>query len=137
MVVAIIIGQPLSMTSCSDLPKQNSQVLLPIASNKGQTISYVVLTGAGQATCYELMALWGLTIALCILLAASAITAGFLYLGKRRAQADFTPDNESEIEMSRSKGSFSHSPSPPMSPAFGGEPAMPAGAFGHPQQHAY
>ncbi|KAB5549625.1 hypothetical protein GE09DRAFT_1241285 [Coniochaeta sp. 2T2.1] len=108
MVIAIVLGQPLSLTTCSDLPSNStSHVALPISSLPGKPVSYVVFSGgAGQTTCYELMAVWGLVIALCCLFAISAIAAGFLFLGKRRGK------------RSGSQGSYlgSDDGSPPMSP---------------------
>ncbi|KAB5578724.1 hypothetical protein GE09DRAFT_1052700 [Coniochaeta sp. 2T2.1] len=96
MVIAIVVGQPLSLTTCSDLPSNStSHVALPISSLPGKPVSYVVFSGgAGQTTCYELMAVWGLVIALCCLFAISAIAAGFLFLGKRRATAYLRNDHQ-------------------------------------------
>ncbi|OIW23913.1 hypothetical protein CONLIGDRAFT_114947 [Coniochaeta ligniaria NRRL 30616] len=129
IVFAVIIGQPLSLTTCSDLPATASHVALPISTLPGQPVSYVVFSGAGQTTCYELMAVWGLMIALCVLFAMSAVSAGFLFLGKRRSGAAVGsgtggppgrgtfpggggyPMNDSQIEMAGGKGSFSRSPS--------------------------
>jgi hypothetical protein len=140
-VVAIILGQPLSITTCSDLPNEPGRVLLPLVAPTGQGVSYVVFSGAaGQTTCYELMAVWGLVIALCILFAISAISAGFLYLGKRRAAGSISARrfqmNESQIEMAPPKRSFSQSSSPEpqqfVENRFGGpgRPGSPAGSFG-------
>ncbi|KAJ9150347.1 hypothetical protein NKR23_g3852 [Pleurostoma richardsiae] len=85
IVIAVVLGQPLSSTTCSELPKTNSAntfLALPVG-NKG--LSYVLFVGAQQTTCYELMAVWGLIIVLCVLFTASGIAALFLFLGKRRA----------------------------------------------------
>jgi hypothetical protein len=158
VVFAIILGQPLSITTCSDLPVNASHVALPISSLAGQPVSYVVFSGAGQTTCYELMAVWGLMIALCILFAVSSISALFLFLGKRRGGGGGPsslmcgppgagtfpggggyPMNDSQIEMAPGKGSFSRSPSIgsngggsfPGSP-MGGPPMSAAGSFDGP-----
>jgi hypothetical protein len=159
IVFTVIIGQPLSVTTCSDLPATANHVALPISTLPGQPVSYVVFSGAGQTTCYELMAVWGLMIALCVLFALSAVSAGFLFLGKRRsaaAAAGWTggppsgqgtfpggggyPMNDSQIEMATGKGSISRSPSigpngsMPGTPfgGAGGRPAGPAGGFDGP-----
>lgn len=147
LVVAIILGQPLSITTCSDLSNETGRVMLPVSAPSGERVSYVVFSGAGRTTCYELMAVWGLLIALCVLFATSAIAAGFLYLGKRRATSAasfgrYPAMNESQIEMAPPKGSFSRSPSsagsfdgPPYQRAedgYGGPraPGSPTGSFG-------
>lgn len=159
-VLAVVLGRPLAVTTCSDLPQAAGHVALPISALGGgdQSVSYLVFAGAGQTTCYELMAVWGLTMALCVLFALSAVSAGFLFLGKRRAAAaaggpgrgpvgggggffpgggGYPPDNDSRIEMASGKGgSFSRSPSigggsapgTPFSGA-GRRPASPAGSF--------
>lgn len=158
IVFAVIIGQPLSVTTCSDLPKEASKVALPISSLAGQPVSYVIFTGSGRTVCYELMAVWGLIIALCVLFAISSIAAGFLFLGKRRSNSDGSvmgsggppgsgtfpggggyPMNESQIEMAPHKGSAFSSRSPSIGPdaSMPGTPmphnAMsPAGSFDGP-----
>lgn len=114
LVVTILLSQPLSGTTCSDLPNKPGRVLLSSVAPANKTISYEVFSGAaGQTTCYELMAVWGLMITLCILFATSAISAGFLYLGKRRAMPPSGvgrfPMNDSQIEMALPKRSFSQS----------------------------
>lgn len=121
IVFAVILGQPLSLTTCSALPTKTSHVALPISTLPGKPISYIVFSGAGQTVCYELMAVWGLMIALCILFTMSAVSAGFLLLGKRRGQTasggmgggmGAYPMNDSQIEMANAKGDdFSRSPS--------------------------
>jgi hypothetical protein len=146
IVFAVILGQPLSLTTCSDLPTTASHVALPISTLAGQPVSYVVFSGAGQTVCYELMAVWGLMIALCVLFAMSAVTAGFLFLGKRRSQTvnggmgmgggppgmgmfpggGGYPMSESQIEMAHGKGNFSRSPS------IGPNGSMPGSPFGRP-----
>jgi hypothetical protein len=99
-------------------------VVLPLSAMNGSAVSYVVFIGADQAICYELMAVWGLVIALCVLFSTSAISAGFLFLGKKRSlglkqglgnTGSSGPDgarmDESQMEMARPKPSFSRSPS--------------------------
>jgi hypothetical protein len=150
IVFAVIIGQPLSLTTCSDLPTTTSHVALPISAIPGQPVSYVVFSGAGQTVCYELMAVWGLMISLCVLFALSAVSAGFLFLGKRRSQRALGggggmqgmaamsggggapgmggyfpggggyPLNESQIEMARSSGKGFVSRSPSIGPTASG-----------------
>ncbi|RKU43489.1 hypothetical protein DL546_003582 [Coniochaeta pulveracea] len=152
IVVAAIIGQPLSETTCSDLPKQSSNIALPISTGGGRPVSYVIFTGSGQTVCYELMAAWGFLIALCVLFAISAIAAGFLFIGKRKSESAAImqsgngfpggggyPMNESQIEMAPSKGSTFSSAAPSIAPhgsrpgtAMGHNTAYAAGGFNGP-----
>ncbi|KAH8882524.1 hypothetical protein GQ53DRAFT_700707, partial [Thozetella sp. PMI_491] len=83
ITIAAILGGPLSITTCSDLSNDVGAVLLPLP--QGSSVSYLTFTGAGQTVCYELQAVWGLNIALCILFSISAISAGFLWLGARQS----------------------------------------------------
>lgn len=104
VVFAVILGQPLSLTTCSALPAASGHVALPVSTlaGGGRPASYVVFAGAGQTVCYELMAVWGLTIALAVLFAVSAVSAGFLLLGKRRGGGGgggYPMANDSQIEM--------------------------------------
>ncbi|TPX16024.1 uncharacterized protein E0L32_000358 [Thyridium curvatum] len=98
VVLAALLGQPLSVTTCSDLPRASaadslSFLALPVQQPGGGGgggrghVSYVLFAGAEQTTCYELMAAWGLSIALCCLFAISAFAMAFLFIGKRRAAA--------------------------------------------------
>jgi len=153
LVFAVILGQPLSLTTCSDLPKTASHVALPISTLPGKPVSYIVFSGAGgQAVCYELMAVWGLMIALSVLFATSAVSAGFLFVGKRRGlgaagggggmgggEGGGHAMNESQIEMAHGggggggKGFVSRSPSlGPSGSAPSTRPVSPGSAFDGP-----
>lgn len=91
IVVSVYLGNPLASTTCSDLPQdaqQGSFLAVPVSAAKGNTsepISYVFFVGGDQTTCYELNAVWGLMICICILFTLSFIAAAFLFIGKRRA----------------------------------------------------
>ncbi|KAL1867933.1 hypothetical protein VTK73DRAFT_3898 [Phialemonium thermophilum] len=86
IVIAVILGQPLSSTTCSALPKPNRLSSLPIP--EAHRVGYpTFVAAAGRPACYELMAAWGLAIALCVLFTISAVAATFLFVGKRRAEA--------------------------------------------------
>ncbi len=66
----------------------------------GGQMRYAFFAGAEQAACYELNAVWGLTIALCVLFAISAVATGFLFLGQRRAGGGGpASDSDSQVEM--------------------------------------
>lgn len=136
IVVSVVLGQPLSYTSCSELPKTsaaNTFLALPVG-NKG--LSYVIFVGAQQTTCYEIMAVWGLLIVLCVLFTVSAIAAGFLFIGKRRAikaaaanvgfYGDHSMGPESQVEMTGPPKAWSDAES-----FRGGPPGPPSEASGH------
>ncbi|EON95974.1 hypothetical protein UCRPA7_8493 [Phaeoacremonium minimum UCRPA7] len=134
IVIAVVLGQPLSYTTCSELPKhakQNSYLAVPLTTKNNGAVSYVFFVGGEQTTCYEIMAVWGLMIALCVLFAISAIAAGFLFLGKRRATAAAAA--EADFEMAPKAWSDSASFPPPPSesgsyvPPLYSRPATPAG----------
>ena len=109
ITVAAILGAPLSITTCSELSNNFAAVLLPVP--QGASVSYLTFTGAGQTVCYELQAVWGLTIVLCILFAVSAISAAFLWLGDRRLAAAADGGGGGQMEMGAPKASVSSAPS--------------------------
>ncbi len=146
IVIAAVLAQPLSYTTCSELPKAGGDgganlttiLALPPGNDTGSQMSYGFFAGAEQGTCYELNAVWGLVIALCVLFAISAVASGFLFLGKRRAGGP--SDSDSQVEMAKdvSDGaSFAGSGYvPPLPPATTfSRPHSPAGSFRGDQLH--
>lgn len=89
IVVGVVLGRPLAGFSCSVLPKasvENANDLLAIAlSPSASSSSYILFVGDNQTTCYEIMAAWGLILALCVLFALTGLVTGLLFLGKRRS----------------------------------------------------
>ncbi|TDZ16148.1 hypothetical protein Cob_v010897 [Colletotrichum orbiculare MAFF 240422] len=83
IVVACLLGKPLSYLSCAALPSSGSTAsfMNSVTANidPGSALEYFVWVGAGQKTCYAIKAVWGLSIALCVLFAFSAITAACLW----------------------------------------------------------
>ncbi|KAL2756544.1 hypothetical protein ACRALDRAFT_2041208 [Sodiomyces alcalophilus JCM 7366] len=84
IVVAVVLGKPLSYLTCGNLPKMDGSLPAFIASvsenilsttDGSGTVKYFVWVGAARQTCYVIKAVWGLSIALCILFAMSAITS--------------------------------------------------------------
>ncbi|TID06698.1 hypothetical protein CH35J_001563 [Colletotrichum higginsianum] len=81
IVVACLLGKPLSYLECAALPRSGStahfmaSVTANINTGSAGVLSYLVWVGADQRTCYAIKAVWGLSIALCVLFAFSAITA--------------------------------------------------------------
>ena len=96
VVIAAILGAPLSATTCSALPKSDpgSGSLLALPVNSQGKTTYVLFVGADQATCNEIMAVWGFLIVLCVMFGISAIAAAMLFVGKRRAMRAAEPQFE-------------------------------------------
>lgn len=95
-------------------------MLLPLPA--ASPVSYLVFVGAGQTTCYELAAVWGLAIALCVLFTVSAVAAAFLWLGKRRALPPGPPSKRaapsSAAPSITAADDFELLPQPPPPPHF-------------------
>lgn len=83
IVVACTLGKPLSYLNCAALPSSGSTAtfMTSVIANSGasSTLNYFIWVGADQRTCYAVKAVWGLSIALCVLFAFSAITAVCLW----------------------------------------------------------
>lgn len=84
IVVACVVGEPVSYLSCSAFPNDgNTAVFISslfhnvshLSSNTSEWVD------ADKASCYEIKAVWGLSIALCVLFSFSAVT--LLCLWKR------------------------------------------------------
>ncbi|CAJ2500789.1 Uu.00g036420.m01.CDS01 [Anthostomella pinea] len=79
IVVAVTIGKPLSMLKCEILPEPASSTqtftmsISPRDSAAVKYNSYLALITTDQPHCYEIKAVWGLAIALCVLYAFSAL----------------------------------------------------------------
>ncbi|KAK1508883.1 hypothetical protein CABS01_08113 [Colletotrichum abscissum] len=69
IVVACLLGKPLSYLDCAALPKSSGSTANFMASvtaniNTGSALNYFIWVGADQGTCYAIKAVWGLSIAL-------------------------------------------------------------------------
>ncbi|KAL8692065.1 MAG: hypothetical protein Q9218_002824 [Villophora microphyllina] len=92
VVVAVVVGKPLSYLNCqvigsSSVSESTYQLGLELKksfSKEGAKVQYSNWIGASRLTCYEMKAIWGLSIALCILFAFSAICSICLW---RRSKA--------------------------------------------------
>ncbi|KAJ5457472.1 hypothetical protein N7475_008860 [Penicillium sp. IBT 31633x] len=97
IVVAVIVGKPLSYLKCSTLAELGdsdatvyafaSRLSTYIANVSGR-IDYVAFIGASKAICVETKAIWGLSIALCILFFFSVICNVCLWQQKKKALAE-------------------------------------------------
>ncbi|KAL8768061.1 MAG: hypothetical protein Q9209_005604 [Squamulea sp. 1 TL-2023] len=87
VVVAIVVGKPLSYLNChvigsSSVSESTYQLGLELKksfSKEGSKVQYSNWIGASKVTCYEMKAIWGLSIALCVLFAFSAICSVCLW----------------------------------------------------------
>ncbi|KAK0611724.1 hypothetical protein B0T14DRAFT_441375, partial [Immersiella caudata] len=91
IVVAALIGKPLSMLNCAALPAQTNASLTTTALSTGvrataitKTLSYFTFVAVDKPTCFEIKAVWGLAISLCVLLAFSSLVCVGLWQRVRR-----------------------------------------------------
>jgi len=87
IVVAVTIGKPLSYLNCAALSKEGGNTDAWVSSvgyNMGK-VDYYVWAGADSTTCYETKAIWGLSIALCLLFAFSSIVSVCLWKRQKMA----------------------------------------------------
>jgi len=95
VVIAAVIGKPLPELTCSRLLNTNvltitatpfSYVAHPIRTTTiSKTLSYPIFVSLSKSTCMESKAVWGLYIALCILLAFSSFVCLALWHRVRRS----------------------------------------------------
>ncbi|KAL7620884.1 hypothetical protein AAE478_009882 [Parahypoxylon ruwenzoriense] len=96
IVVSVTIGKPLSMLKCELLPQPTpptqtftmSISARDYASAAAKYNNYLALITTDQSHCYEIKAVWGLSIALCVLFAFSAVVCVGLW---RRIKSTDTP----------------------------------------------
>ncbi|KAL1954005.1 hypothetical protein VTO42DRAFT_1826 [Malbranchea cinnamomea] len=94
IVVAVVVGKPLSYLNCSVIGEITGDSVSAYSftsalgnslAKDGGKISYANWIGASKANCLEMKAIWGLTIALCILFALSATCTACLWRKERSA----------------------------------------------------
>lgn len=86
IVVATTVGKPLSKLTCETLPLAGTSTIASgsqvfVASSSGVTyrsvlkkvVDYYTYVAVDQPHCYEIKAVWGLSISLCVLFAFSAV----------------------------------------------------------------
>ncbi|KAI1384337.1 uncharacterized protein F4822DRAFT_434272 [Hypoxylon trugodes] len=101
IVVAVTIGKPLSTLKCEVLPQPASTTqtfTMSISTRDYSTAAtryhdYLALIMTDQPHCYEIKAVWGLGIALCVLFAFSAVLCVGL---QRRIKATSAPPKDIE-----------------------------------------
>ena len=78
IVVAVLVGQPLSYLDCAALHSSGGATaafLDSVGANVSKN-NYWVWAGVTTSACYEMKSMWGLSIALCILFFTSAVALG-------------------------------------------------------------
>ncbi|KZF22457.1 hypothetical protein L228DRAFT_239419 [Xylona heveae TC161] len=82
IVVAVTVGKPLSYLNCQAITKTSNdgssayaftESLGSSLDKDGGKVNYSQWAGATKVNCYEMKSIWGMSIALCILFAFSAI----------------------------------------------------------------
>jgi hypothetical protein len=105
IVVASLVGKPLSPLNCRALPTSSalttttfySSVAYPIRTAViTDTLSYPAFVSHDQPTCYEIKAVWGLSIAQCVLFSFSALVCVGLWHRLRREAAASTEPKDIE-----------------------------------------
>ncbi|KAF3069717.1 hypothetical protein GL218_07831 [Daldinia childiae] len=112
IVVAVTIGKPLSLLKCELLPQ-------PIAQTQTFTVSisarnyasaaakynnYLALITTDQPHCYEIKAVWGLSIALCVLFAFSSVICVGLWRRTKATAAAAPKDIEAAVTEKSERG---------------------------------
>ncbi len=102
IVVASLVGKPLSMLNCAALPASSSLTTPFLASTSPvrtsvitKTVSYTTFVALDQPTCYEIKAVWGLAIAVCVLFAFSTLVCIGLW---HRLRREASPSQPKDIE---------------------------------------
>ncbi|KAK0725257.1 hypothetical protein B0H67DRAFT_598566 [Lasiosphaeris hirsuta] len=107
IVVASLIGKPVSMLNCAVLLSKSdtslttyyTSVPFPVRANAiTKTLSYFTFAAADKTTCYEVKAVWGLAIALCVLFAFTSIVCVGLWQRVRREGGAGSSASAKDIE---------------------------------------
>ncbi|EAS33415.3 uncharacterized protein CIMG_04439 [Coccidioides immitis RS] len=92
IVVAVTVGKPLSYVNCNVLGRVSNATSSAYAfaaalgnslAKNGDKISYTHWVGTSKPNCLEIKAIWGLSIALCILFALSATCSVVMWRQQR------------------------------------------------------
>ncbi|KAK4156160.1 hypothetical protein C8A00DRAFT_41319 [Chaetomidium leptoderma] len=81
VILTIVLGLPLADVQCGAVaPNAKFEIVAPPGSSFGK----IAFATDGRTACVQLLAVWGLLIAVCVLFVASALSVGFLDLGERQ-----------------------------------------------------
>ncbi|AEO59749.1 hypothetical protein MYCTH_2308266 [Thermothelomyces thermophilus ATCC 42464] len=109
IVIAALVGKPLAALDCSALPSPVPVIATFFSSSSStsahpiratvitQTLPYSSFVALDQPTCYEIKAVWGLSIAQCVLFAFSGLVCVGLWHRLRR-QASAGSSGPKDIE---------------------------------------
>ena len=93
IVIAVVLGKPLSYLQCNLVENTDAATnaanayafTMSIGDNIGKEGNYVGWAGATRTNCYESKAVWGMSIALCILFALSTMMLPVLHMKNKKA----------------------------------------------------
>lgn len=93
VVISIIVGKPVSYLNCKALGELSNATssaydftsALGNSLNKGGSVDYSKWIGTSEPVCYQIKAVWGISIAECILFTLSAVCT--ICLWRRTKQA--------------------------------------------------
>lgn len=97
IVVAVLVGKPVSYMKCQAYPNKGNTAhfIDSLYHNVKKTNSNVYrFVDPDKTACYEVKAIWGLSIALCILFAFSAIVSVCLWRRMKPAKEEGPKDFE-------------------------------------------
>ena len=98
IVVAVLVGKPVSYLACDKYPREGNtanfidSVYRNVRYSDGKVFRWA---DPDKAACYEMKSLWGLSIALCVLFAFSCIASLALW---RRIKVTSQADAPKDIE---------------------------------------
>jgi len=88
IVISVVVGRPVSYLNCYYPGRSgNGHILVDLLQNineEGSTLSLANWTGLNKANCFETKTIWGLSIALAILFATSAILLPTLHYKNKK-----------------------------------------------------
>ncbi|KAF5534930.1 membrane-associating domain-containing protein [Fusarium phyllophilum] len=106
IVVACTVGKPVSYLSCPKFPSDGNtanfinSLFHNVYHSRGNTFAWV---DPDKASCYQIKSIWGLSIALCVLFAFSAITSGCLWKRTKGASRPAPKDIEGPHVMAQER----------------------------------
>jgi hypothetical protein len=100
IVVAVTVGKPLSFMNCAIIPAASKEVdaasayafTASIAQNLNKWGNLGMFAAQTKANCYETKAIWGLSIALCLLFTTSCVLLPTLFYKNKKATAPKSVD---------------------------------------------
>ena len=97
IVVACVVGKPVSYLTCSDFPAKGNtanflhSLFVNVKKLKDNTYEWV---DPSKPSCLQIKSIWGMSIALCVLFTLSTATTAFLWRRIKVASAPAPKDIE-------------------------------------------